>query len=403
MIKFSIIIVVLIAIVSFACAEPQEIRSQSTTISNSFHIGVWYCPYHLAKRHQDAKSRDEEQFKMMQEYGIDTVIFGGDIEAAKKVGMNMVHHGGVWAKMMAYTDVNTLEQMAKKAVEKYPASEYPNLLGYYPVDEPTADMAAQVGNVAKALQKADPNRPVFTFIPQPAHLDPIITAMDAKVLCHHIYPLHPAIDGYPLGFSEIENGAFNQQVNVAIALAASRKIPAWILVPAFHAPDGLFRIATEAEINYMTWYPIIRGAKGISYFIWNSTSRELNSKEELYGLVNFSYEPTYLLKHLKKTLDPIVKNREIFGQWQQAAPHAWIGFESSVHVNFFTRGKERYVALFNPSLKQTIKGEVRFSKRPSSKIVDIVSGKEYEQNSVVEVEISPANAVILTEKGRTEK
>ena len=161
-----------------------------------------------------------------------------------------------------------------KDIRKHPA-----LLGYYIVDEPEprSDVANRILIAKKVLEAMDPYHPSFSCLL--GGYEQLLETVDYQVLLTDIYPIVTTFSGDLSYFIlEAERGQRN---------AGNR--PLWVIPQAFGRGMGVWRIPTPEELRAQVWLALACGAKGILYFIYQSTTSFQG--EWLKGLVDMDLKP----------------------------------------------------------------------------------------------------------------
>jgi hypothetical protein len=315
-----------------------------------FPLGTWYFWEDDASyigRHADDPDRIanyyERTMKDLSDHGFNLVFPVWTphdhrlimLEEARKNGIKAIVHldeiNSVIARGEA-GDKESLFEVASNAIKD--VKRHPAVAGYYMIDEPSnsPEVARRIARARKVLEAVDPNRPGFSCLL--GGYEDLLKTVDYQVLLIDIYPLGVGWNGDFSGYiGELQRGARN---------AENR--PLWVILQAFGKPNA-WKIPTPEEIRAQVWLALAHGAKGIVYFIYQSTTG--HQGEWLQGLVDMD------LKQMDSRLDEVGRInadiRKLAPTLLKLRPADFTLPEvpSSVIVGAFSDGKKRYVILAN--------------------------------------------------------
>jgi hypothetical protein len=236
-------------------------------------------------------------------------------------------------------DKEDLFQVASDAIKDY--KDHPAVAGYYMIDEPSnaPDVAQRIARARKVLEAVDPKHPGFSCLL--GGYEDLLKAVDYQVLLIDIYPLSPNWSGDWSGYiGQLERGQKN---------AGER--PLWVILQAFGKPNNSWKIPTPEEIRAQVWFALAHGAKGIVYFIYQSTAGFQG--EWLQGMVDMDLKPMdgrldevgRINAHVTRLAPTLLKLRP--------ADFKLPDMPASVLAKGFTDGKVRYVILANKDVKNS--------------------------------------------------
>ncbi len=168
-------------------------------------------------------------------------------------------------------------EVAEEAIKE--VKTHPALIGYYMIDEPnnSPEVARRIALARRALEALDPKHPGFSCLL--GAYEELLETVDYQVLMIDIYPLHPNWSGdWTHYIRELERGQRNQGDR-----------PLWVILQAFGKPNNAWKIPTAEEIRAQVWLALAHGAKGIVYFIYQSTTGFQG--EWLQGMVDMDLKP----------------------------------------------------------------------------------------------------------------
>ncbi len=191
-----------------------------------------FSPYH-------GGPQDDEKLQQIRAY----------LDRCAQVGMRVNYHL-VWTNRPELSE----EQWASLRREVEAFRDHPALLSWYIADEPSADRAAPLTRVYRAVRELDPYHPVsIVFYQSIDHARLFSDAMD--IVMGDPYP----IPGGPVTrVSETTaslRGAFGHDKTI------------WIVPQCFGGGEGWKREPTAREQRVMTYLALLHGARGIQYFI----------------------------------------------------------------------------------------------------------------------------------------
>lgn len=257
-----------------------------------FPTGVWYFwedDASYINRHVDDLSRAKSYYKRtikdLADHGVNLMIANWTPRDHRLIVLDEAAKNGV--KVIVHLDeMNSLINEGKSFDEMVSAAKkatagirnHPALAGYYLIDEPSTspEVVQHIADARRAVEKADPKHPGFSCLL--GAYEELLKTVDYRVLLIDIYPLGVKWNGDFSGYiSELERGRRN---------AGDR--PLWVILQAFGKPDA-WKIPTPAEMRAQVWLALVKGANGIVYFIYQSTTGIQG--EWLQGLVDMDLKP----------------------------------------------------------------------------------------------------------------
>ncbi len=264
-----------------------------------FPLGMWYFwedDASYINRHVDdanaARAYYEKTVADLAGLGIDLIM--GDwtprdhrkmlLDAAQRHNMRVIVHldevnGFLWSpERLAHEDFIAAFRDAVGTVRNHPAT-----YGYYLVDEPspTPENSRNIEIAKRSIEAIDPAHPGFSCLL--GDYPPLYRQVGYHVLLVDIYPVS--------GSNRLQGGALDgyiAAVDRARETAAGK--PMWVIPQAFgFGQPKPHSIPAPNEISLMVWEAIAHGAKGIMYFIYQSTTGIQG--EWLQGIVDMKLQP----------------------------------------------------------------------------------------------------------------
>jgi len=271
-----------------------SLSSAVAGVKDFFPTGVWYFwedDASYINRHVDdpARARDYYESTMLDlaNHHVSLIIANWTprdhrmmmLEAARKKGIKVIVHLDEANTIIAGTeplDSPKVLDTLRGAVAGI--KDHPAVLGYYLVDEPgnSPEVAQRIAAVKKLVETLDPKHPGFSCLL--GGYEDLLKIVDYRVLLIDIYPIGVNWSGDFSGYiSELERGHQN---------AGDR--PLWVIPQAF-GKENAWKIPTSAEVRAQVWQAIACGARGIVYFIYQSTTGIQG--EWLKGMVGMDLKP----------------------------------------------------------------------------------------------------------------
>jgi len=269
-------------------------RKASPKFNNFFSTGMYYFWEDDAtyiNRHVDdpvkARAYYEKTIKDNADHGINLLMMVWTpkdhikmvLDIARKYNVKVIIHlpdiANALGSEESFYGHNIIETAwnSIKDIKNHPA-----LAGYYVVDEPSAtpEMAKRITTAKKLLEAMDPKHPSFSCLL--GGYEDLLKTVDYQVLVVDIYPITPGWSRDLSGFeSEVKRGIRNAQHR-----------PLWVIPQAFGKPD-VWLIPTPEELSAEVWISVANGAKGVVYFIYQSTTGFQG--EWLQGMVDMQLKP----------------------------------------------------------------------------------------------------------------
>ncbi len=270
-----------------------------------FPKGVWFEAGNIPFNAADARAYLDRCFRDIKEAGCDTVymanwhakpdIYGPTLEKAAEYGINVIGlpdssslfkfwDGNFWSSEGLYSNdetemYNKLQELANEALTQENANK---LIGFLLFDEPRSmyitdkeKFRYNLTVMRRMLESISPNR--FTVIDycMPEDAEYFYSSNKTQALSMDIYPASSSytgignfkhIGGYP-------NAAYEESLDVStlqVRESLTNDAPLWPIIQT-HETEPTFRNPLPSEVRAMTYEAIGRGAKGATYFMYQST------------------------------------------------------------------------------------------------------------------------------------
>ena len=281
-------------------AVERELRWKpaANRMDRRFPLGVWYFweddASYINRRIDDqekVRAYFERTMADLKRLGVNTIVANWTPRDHRQLLLDTATRHGL--RVIVHLDeVNAfLWDHSRFARENYVAAfreavgtvkRHPATLGYYLVDEPTPtpENAQKIEIAKKIIEALDPERPGFSCLL--GNYDDLFRQVGYHVLLVDIYPVYTQrLQG------DVLHG-YISAVDHAREVAAGK--PVWVIPQCFGFGKPQPRaIPTPNEVSLMVWEAIAHGAKGIVYFIYQSTTGIQG--EWLQGIVNMDLEP----------------------------------------------------------------------------------------------------------------
>ena len=273
--------------------------------NDTFPRGIYYfCEDDASyiNRHIDdpAKARQYYETTMadLAAHGFDLVLPGWTPRDHRQMMLDAAHQKGLRVIVALDDLVNLLNSgeafdranlfdVAWSAIQAI--KDHPAVVGYYIIDEPNATPALvrNIALVKKTLEAMDPKHPSFSCIRW--DYESILTSVDFQVLLtDNTYAIMTNFNGdFATPYWPASEMSFITDLARAQRNAGTR--PLWVIPQVFGRGAGGWRIPTPEEIRAQVWLSLAYGAKGIVYFIYQSTTAIQG--ESLQGLVDMNLKP----------------------------------------------------------------------------------------------------------------
>ncbi len=267
-------------------------RAPASFFSDFLPTGVWYFwedDASYINRYVDDPKRAEDYYKRtikdLADHGVNLIYANWTPHSRRKLLLDEAEKYGI--KVIVHLDeINTqivqrkpFDEMLATALEVTKGlKNHLAVAGYYLVDEPgtTPDVARSIAMAKKAVEIADPFHPGFSCLL--GGYEDLLKTVGYRVLLVDIYPLGGGWNGDWSGYiSEIERGMKN---------AGNR--PLWVIMQTFGKPNS-WKIPSPEEVRAQVWLALAYGAKGVVYFIYQSTTGIQG--EWLQGVVDMDLKP----------------------------------------------------------------------------------------------------------------
>ena len=325
-----------------------------------FPVGVWYFwedDASYINRHVDdpkqARQYYERTIGELADHGINLIIANWTPKDHRKMVLDIAQEHSV--KVIVHLDeVNAvvgkgeagdkedLLGIASRAVENL--KKHPAVAGYYIIDEPSnsPDMAKRIAQAKQVLETVDPKHPAFSCLL--GGYEDLLKTVDYHVLLIDIYPLGTSWSGDFSGYiSELERGSRN---------AGDR--PLWVILQAFGKPNA-WKVPTPEEIRAEVWLALAHGAKGIVYFLYQSTTGY--QSEWLQGMVDMDLkQPDGRLEEIGKINADLHKLAPTLLNLKPAEFEIPFASDMIIAKGFVDDKGARYVILANKDTRITATG-----------------------------------------------
>lgn len=347
----------------------------STTASSSiesFPIGIWCfaeddasCLGTSIDTEKNTEAYYDRIFSDMSNHGINLSILNWTpkhhqnmaLDTADKHGIKCIMHLSDISQSIApgnTSDPKDLRDKLETAVQNIKGHKA--LEGYYLIDEPktTPDVAQQIAAVKQMLKSIDPKHSSFSCLL--GEYGDLLKTVDFPVLL---------IDPYPIACSWQGNfGRYEAELERAKRNAGYR--PLWVIVQAFGKP-AYYNVPTPEQIRAQVWLSIAHGAKGILYFIYQSTTAKQG--ECLQGLVDKNLKPIdarwekigSINKELERLSGILLKLERVDFALPQLP-------EIVAAQLFVDSDKNKYIILVNKSVQKPL--SIKWSGNPMQNMLD---------------------------------
>ncbi len=245
-----------------------------------FFVMGWYTSY------GSSSVADSQQYlSTMRHQGMNTALICYGVWTYNPYMTNQLE-GAITSDMKIMVEVN---RYAVQELAGYPLSliddevdlckTYSSFLNWYLIDEPEAQVTVVTPAMAQArynqIKTRDPNHSISVVHapygnPRPAE---IYLAAEPPPYCDVLMS-----DAYEIGESSPEFGAtlwrIAKQAGPHAGLAETHGKNAYIAVVQTHGGDFGFRIPTYFENRYISYAPIVQGARGLLYWMHNAYTSE---------------------------------------------------------------------------------------------------------------------------------
>lgn len=259
-----------------------------------FPLGTWFfweddASYINRYTKDPVKAREYYEYTMkdLGDHGFNLIFPVWTPHDHRQLMLDTAHRNGIKAivhldeinSVVASGEIDKVNifEVADNAIKS--VKDHPATVGYYMIDEPNnaPEVARRIKLARQALEAVDPKHPGFSCLL--GGYEDLLKTVDYQVLVIDIYPLHPNWSGDWNGYiGELQRGQRNQGDR-----------PLWVILQAFGKPNNAWKIPTPEEIRAQVWLALAHGAKGIIYFIYQSTTGFQG--EWLQGMVDMDLKP----------------------------------------------------------------------------------------------------------------
>ncbi len=328
------------------------------TVDKIFPIGAWFfaesdASYIKAHIDDEAKAKQYYETSMadLKAHGINLIVANWTpvdhrnlmLDAANKNGIKVIVHLNEVNDFIAKGKMEQaypLYESYSKLIET--VKNHPAVIGYYIVDEPsnTAEETERIAYVKHMLESLDPQHPCFSCLL--GKYEPTLKEVDYQALVIDIYPVRP---GWEESWQEYK-------IDLDRGFKNAGERPLWVILQAF-GKKGSWLTPTPEQIEAQVWMALAAGAKGVIYFIYQSTTDKQG--EWLIGLVDMDMKPVDkrydALKFLNAKLEKIAP---IILTLKKANFSLPIFPANIIASRFQTEGGTKYLLLANKNTKEAV-------------------------------------------------
>ena len=253
----------------------------------------------------------EEQYRLMAEAGftIGLNLTAAETELARRVGMLALYHLGT-------PDPATAEGRAKidKAIAE--ARRFPNCVGYYLRDEPSASMFPLLGRIVAYIKKHDPGKLAFiNLFPTYANEKQLGTKTYEEHVRRFIEEVRPQVvcyDNYPCIGQDGWRGDYYLNMEIIRRMSREAGLPFWnFILSVSHGP---YREPTREDLSLQAFSDLAYGSRGILYFTYGTPGTYKPAIVDRQG------RPTHQYLRVR-SLNAIIKTWGLFIRDVQAVYH----------------------------------------------------------------------------------
>ncbi|HJN16079.1 MAG TPA: beta-galactosidase, partial [Armatimonadota bacterium] len=375
-------------------------------MSEVFPIAAWYiwehdCVYNRTHVDDEQAARDYYEWTMadLARLGTNTIMADWTprdhrhlvLDAAERNDIGVIVHLDevndlLWSPASLRTE--NFVPTFRDAVDT--AKDHPATLGYYMVDEPapTPENIANTKMARQLLQALDPEHPGFSCLNW--GWEETFPQVGCEVLLVDIYPVYwnrlegEVLDGYIAALDRAHRAAGDS--------------PLWLIPQCFgfggSSPHG---IPAPNEVSLMAWEGIAHGAKGIMYFLYQSTTDVQG--EWLRGIVDERLQPMdhrynevrRLNAALAAVADTLLQLRR--DPVQIASAQEGIDVQALTHSD-----GTPYLCVVNQATDASVDADLRFEPGHADQIanvVDVGSGQRLGGSAGATVPLGPGEGKLL--------
>jgi hypothetical protein len=267
----------------FACGGAvsttmRDVQLAEEAQMQKFALGIWYwIPMvgSLAETIGHFNSFADHNLNTVMATGGDPIRWDWSTEAGNATGMDVILgympsyiNAGSWSNHASlHADVqNILSNIDTAAV---------SLKGYYLWDEPTSSDATNLGRLSQTFFEEDPLHPgMACLIGQSGISSCYSTMLPHDLLMIDVYGARAG--GFLGNFNNMYHGGQDFTVYIDQArgnINALDDTPMWLVVQT-HSCPGWNRDPTVNEIRCMNWLSLAHGARGLFWFIWQTSTSD---------------------------------------------------------------------------------------------------------------------------------
>ena len=176
-------------------------------------------------------------------------------ELGMKVNYNLCSLAGGGGVGSDRLDISEKEMLKLLLEEVIAFKDHPALLSWYISDEPVLQKQSPriIQKAYKLIKKIDPYHPITIVFMRPEKADKFVNSLDIIMTDPYVIPMNSVtVVGDKVG-------------NLKKKYGAEKSI--WIVPQAFGGSEWWKREPTKQEIRVMTYLAVLKGARGIQYFI----------------------------------------------------------------------------------------------------------------------------------------
>jgi hypothetical protein len=361
-----------------------------------FPVGVWFEGQPQAADYpadpEGAQKYYDRCFKDLKAHGFNAVavpncprdLWETLLASAQKNDIKVALEVGPLEAMVTRSPEPTDAEVEAAVSEmKNLIGKYSSLLSYQVCDEIGMNAVGPWLRVKRAIEKVDPEHPIFCCFNDSAVLNETTKRESLVQALYDIYPIY-------VGSKEQSIGDFMKALD--FFTEASRTANQWQVLQSFAKP-GVWRYPTSEELRSMTYLSLANGAKGMFYFLYQTMPKHW---EKLEGLVDAAGKPTpcyttatALAKEMKK-LSPLLLSLKNDGKK--------LSINGDARVGSFTDSRgNRVLIVASTTPGSEVKARVQIEEKARWK--DALTGESFtSENGTLEVPLGPGCGRVLVAK-----
>ncbi len=240
--------------------------AQQPWMPDEFPIGYWYGPSRQFNTLETWRTVKDGNFTFGGMSGYTTEQNRQMLQLCEQVGLKAIVIDSRINWQMV--DGEGWEELIAQVVADY--ADSPALYGYYIQDEPGYRLFKPLGEVSRALEKADPaHLPYINLFPTYASVDQLGTPTYADHLEQYLSIVTPRVLSYD-HYALMKDGSLRRDYfeNLELIREAALRhgVPAWNIILSL--PHLGYRDPTAAEMRWQVYTSLAYGIKGLMYFTY---------------------------------------------------------------------------------------------------------------------------------------